>query len=594
MKFGYIKRQSSSSMLQAEQVSKSYSGEVIFQGVSFTLQKGEKCALVGRNGSGKTTLFRILKGEESPDSGTVSYPKGYKMGFLDQHTQFKAPTAWEEALRDLPPTKPEHEVESILYGLGFDDELLSRAPELLSGGYHLRLKLAKVLAQEPNCLLLDEPTNYLDILSLRWLERYLKNWKGECLLISHDRDFLNGLVNYTMGIHRKTLKRVAGGLENFYEKIVEEEEIHEKARVGFEKKKDHLEDYIRRFGAKASKATQAQSKAKALDKIPSLTKLSSLANLSFHFEYTPFFGKKLISLDKLSYSYDEETPLIQNISLEVEQGKKIAIIGKNGMGKSTLLKLIEGELTPKQGTYTRSDSVKMGTFGQTHILHLDLKRTVEEEISAANTKLPYGAVRSICGQMMFSQDAAKKRISLLSGGEKSRVLLGRILATQTNCLLLDEPTHHLDLESIEGLMQAIDSYEGSVVLVTHSEWLLDRLNPDILVIFEDNKQRVFLGNYTEFLEKEGWKETSSKKPIKKVSTPTKKSSKPLEREIAQLEKAIESAESNIVELEFKLAKAYEDNLPTQITELSCLVSKVEKEIETLYHILSQKYQESEK
>ncbi len=578
-------------MLQVENLSKSYGGTPLFQKVSFTLQKGEKCALVGRNGSGKTTLFRILKGEESADSGSISLPKGYKLGFLDQHTHFKAPTVWEEALRDLPPTKPEHEVESVLFGLGFDENLLNQAPELLSGGYHLRLKLAKVLSQEPNCLLLDEPTNYLDIVSLRWLEKHLRNWKGECLLISHDRDFLNGLVDYTMGIHRKTLKRVAGGLEEFYQKIVEEEEIHEKTRQTVEKKKEHLEDYIRRFGAKASKATQAQSKAKALDRLPSLSKLAALENLSFHFEYTPFFGKKMITLDHVSYAYDEAVPLIQDVSLEIEQGKKIAIIGKNGMGKSTLLKLIGGEIAPQKGTYTCSDALRMGSFGQTHILHLDLTRTIEEEIAASNTNLAYGTVRAICGQMMFSQDSAKKKISLLSGGEKSRVLLGKILATKTNLLLLDEPTHHLDLESIEGLMQALDEYEGSIVLVTHSEWMLERLNPDILVVFEDGKQRIFLGNYLEFLEKEGWKEPSSKKAKKKEAL-VKKSpgTKPIEKEIAQLEKSIEDAEARITKLEEDLAKAYETG-STQTSELSAQILKVEKEIEDLYHTLSQKYQE---
>ncbi len=577
-------------MLQVENLSKSYTGSLLFQNVSFTIQKGEKCAIVGRNGSGKTTLFRILKGEESQDGGTISLPKGYKMGFLDQHTHFKAPTVWEEALRELPPTKPEHEVESVLFGLGFDDHLLHQAPELLSGGYHLRLKLAKVLCQEPNCLLLDEPTNYLDILSLRWLERHLKNWKGECLIISHDRDFLNGLVNYTMGIHRNTLKRVAGGLEQFYAKIVEEEELHEKARQTIEKKKEHLEDYIRRFGAKASKATQAQSKAKALDKLPSLSKLAALDNLSFHFEYTPFFGKKLITLDHVSYAYDEKVPLIQDVSLEIEQGKKIAIIGKNGMGKSTLLKLIEGAITPNSGTYTRSDAVRMGTFGQTHILHLDLTRTIEEEIGASNTNLAYGAVRAICGQMMFSQDSAKKRISLLSGGEKSRVLLGKILATKTNLLLLDEPTHHLDLESIEGLMGAIDEYEGSVVLVTHSEWMLERLNPDILVVFENGKQKIFLGNYLEFLEKEGWKETTSKKKDKKGPPPKKPSSNPLEKEIAQIEKSIEESENKLTELENDLAKAYETSSSDLIAKLPSQILELQNKIDDLYHVLSQKYQ----
>jgi ATP-binding cassette subfamily F protein 3 len=577
-------------MLQVENLSKSYSGTLLFGKVSFTIQKGEKCAIVGRNGSGKTTLFRILKGEESQDGGTISLPKGYKLGFLDQHTHFKAPTVWEEALRELPPTKPEHEVESVLFGLGFDDHLLHQAPELLSGGYHLRLKLAKVLCQEPHCLLLDEPTNYLDILSLRWLEKHLKNWKGECLIISHDRDFLNGLVNYTMGIHRNTLKRVAGGLEQFYAKIVEEEEIHEKTRQTVEKKKEHLEDYIRRFGAKASKATQAQSKAKALDKLPSLSKLAALDNLSFHFEYTPFFGKKLITLDHVSYAYDEKVPLIQDVMLEIEQGKKIAIIGKNGMGKSTLLKLIEGAIDPNKGTYTRSDAVRMGTFGQTHILHLDLTRTIEEEIGAANTNLAYGAVRAICGQMMFSQDSAKKRISLLSGGEKSRVLLGKILATRTNLLLLDEPTHHLDLESIEGLMQAIDAYEGSVVLVTHSEWMLERLNPDLLVVFEEGKQKIFLGNYLEFLEKEGWKEPTSKKKDKKGPSPKKPSSNPLEKEIAQVEKSIEDTESKLTRLESDLAKAYETSASDMIAKLPPQILELQNRIDDLYHILSLKYQ----
>lgn len=578
-------------MLQADKLSKSYSGDLLFQNISFTLQKGEKCAFVGRNGSGKTTLFRILKGEEMPDSGTVSYPKGYKLGFLDQHTHFKASTVLEEALRGLPDHVPQHEVESILFGLGFNDTLLDQPPSTLSGGYHLRLKLAKVLAEQPNCLLLDEPTNYLDILSMRWLEKYLKHWKGECLLISHDRDFLNGLVDHTMGIHRKTLKKIPGGLEKFYEKILEEEEIYEKTRASLEKKKEHLEDYIRRFGAKASKATQAQSKAKALNKIPSLSKLAELENLSFHFEYTPFMGKKMVSLENISYAYEKDTPLIQNVSLEIENGKKIAIIGKNGMGKSTLLKLIGGELIPLEGKYSKSDSVKMGSFGQTHISHLDLEKTIEEEIASANSNLAYGAVRSICGQMMFSQDSAKKKISLLSGGERSRVLLGKILATPTNFLLLDEPTHHLDLESIEGLMQSIDEYEGSTVLVTHSEWMLERFNPDLLVIFEDGKQRVFLGNYIEFLEKEGWKESPSKKQVKKEPPPKKPSTNPLEKEIAKLEAAIEASEKKLQELEAILAKAYEEGQTSKITELSSQIFHLQKEIEDLFSSLEQKYLE---
>lgn len=576
-------------MIQAENLSKSYCGVLLFDHVSFTLQKGEKCALVGRNGSGKTTLLKILKGEESFDSGSLCTPKGYKLGFLDQHTHFQAPTVWEEALRGLPDSKPPYEVESILFGLGFDDSLLQQPPSTLSGGYHLRLKLAKVLAEEPNCLLLDEPTNYLDILSLRWLERYLKNWKGECLLISHDRDFLNALATHTMGIHRKTLKKVSGGLEKFYEKVLEEEEVYEKTRQNMEKKKSHLEDYIRRFGAKASKASQAQSKAKALEKMPSLAKLAALENLSFEFAYTPFSGKKMIVLDHISYSYEGKSSLIQDVSLELMHGKKVAIIGKNGAGKSTLLKLIAGDLAPLQGSYSRVDSVKMGTFGQTHISTLDLEKTVEEEILSASPSLTYSAARAICGQMMFSQDSAKKKISLLSGGERSRVLLGKILATPSNVLLLDEPTHHLDLESIEGLMQAIDAYEGSVVLVTHSEWMLERMNPDLLIIFEEGKQRAFLGNYPEFLEKEGWKTQTSSPKVKSPPPPRPPSRKPLEKEIARLEQSIETKEIALKDIEEKLSAAYEKGSPSEALELSAKIPLLQKELEELYVQLEEKY-----
>lgn len=584
-------------LLQVEKLSKSYSGNLLFENVSFTLQKREKCALVGRNGSGKTTLFKILKGEESADEGRIILPKGYRLGFLDQHTQFKAPTVWEEALRDLPDSKPSYEIESVLFGLGFEEALLDSSPETLSGGYHLRLKLAKVLCQEPDCLLLDEPTNYLDILSLRWLEKHLRNWKGECLLISHDRDFLNGLVNYTMGIHRKSLKRIAGGLEKFYEKIVEEEEIHEKTRLNLDKKKQHLEDYISRFGAKASKATQAKSKEKALEKLPSLAKLAALDDLSFHFQYTPFSGKKIATLTDVSFSYQESTPLIQNISLDIEKGKRIAIIGKNGMGKSTLLKLVGGEIAPQRGEYSRSDQAKIGTFGQTHISHLDSNQTIEEEISSANPYLPYTQVRAICGQMMFSQDTAKKKISVLSGGEKSRVLLGKILATPTNFLLLDEPTHHLDLESIEALMEAIDLYEGTVVLVTHSEWMLERLNPDLLVVFKNNQQHLFLGNYLDFLEKEGWEDSprkeksEKKKPVIQDKGSPNKQLNSLQKESCIIETKIEALEAKKKEIEIQMENACIKRLSSKIAELSPLISSLQQEIESLYKSLENVYKQ---
>ena len=583
-------------MLQVDNLSKSYSADPIFEDVSFSLQKREICALVGRNGSGKTTLFKILKGEETSDSGRISLPKGYKLGFLEQHIHFSKDTVLEEALEG-PIQKEPYEVESILFGLGFDEKMLDSSPESLSGGYHLRLKLAKLLALQPDCLLLDEPTNYLDIAGLRWLENYLKSWKGECVLISHDRSFLDALVTHTMGLHRKKLKKYPGNTENFYQKIVEEEEIYEKTRLNMDKKKKHAEEYIERFGAKASKATQAKSKAKSLAKLPALAQLASIADLSFAFEYKPFNGKKMMTLEDVSFAYTPNIPLIQHVSLEVEKAKKIAIIGKNGMGKSTLLQLIAAELTPVSGTATKSDQAQIGYFGQTHISRLHNDQTIEDEISVANPKLNYTQVRTLCGHMMFPGDAAKKKISLLSGGEKSRVLLGKILATPTNLLLLDEPTHHLDIESIEALLEAIELFEGSVVLVTHSEEMLKRIELDYLIICEKNRQEIFLGSYVEFLEKDGWNDSFQEKPAKKSKEPKQpplkdksKDSKALENEISLLEKKIEIEEKKLLELEASLSHACEKKLVSKIEELSLLSTKVKKEAEALYKKLEELYQ----
>jgi ATP-binding cassette subfamily F protein 3 len=582
-------------MLQVENLSKSYSTELLFDDVSFTLQKGEKCALIGRNGSGKTTLFKILKKEEEPDSGRIILPKGYKLGFLEQHIQFTEETTLDEALKG-PIQKAPHEVESILFGIGFQKEQLESHPSLLSGGYHLRLKLAKLLSEEPNCLLLDEPTNYLDIGGLRWLENYLKTWKGECILISHERSFLDPLVNYTMGLHRKKLKRYQGDTENFYEKILEEEQLHEKTRVKLDKKKAHLEKFIQKFGAKATKASQAQSKAKVLAKIPPLAQLAALEDLSFSFSYLPFHGKKMATLEEVSFSYEPEIPLLQNVSLEIEKGKKIAIIGKNGMGKSTLLQLIGNLLTPTSGTITRSAQAQIGYFGQTHIDRLSGEKTIEEEIASSNPDLTYTEVKGLCGHMMFSGDAAKKKISLLSGGERSRVLLGKILAGESNLLLLDEPTHHLDIESIEALLEAIAIFEGTVILVTHSEEMLKKMETDILIICAKEKQHVFLGTYEEFLEKKGWDQIDEKVVTpKKAKAPTLKCSEKtkIQTQISSLEKKIELAEQKHKELEALLLKACEKNILAEIQELSTKSEQLQNEISGLYEALDILYKSAE-
>lgn len=566
-------------MIQFDDVSLSFAGKPLFEGVSFTLQKGERCALVGRNGSGKSTIFKIIAKEMEPDSGAVSIPRGYRIGYLQQHIQFTKPTLLEEAATGLPIGEEEmvYKAEKILLGLGFTVEDFDRSPSQFSGGYALRLHLAKVIISEPDCLLLDEPTNYLDILSIRWLSQFLMRWPGEFILISHDRDFLDQVCTHTMGLHRNEIRKFKGNTIHYFEKILVEEELHEKTRLKVEKKRAHAEQFVERFGAKATKAAQAQSRLKMLEREPTLEKLNALSSLDFSFNAAPFFGEKMLEAQNLSFSYTEE-PLIQHVSFLMGKRERIGIIGKNGRGKSTLLRLINSELKPNSGNLFTSENCKIGYFGQTHIERLKSTHTIEEEISLANPLLSYTQTKAISGLMMFSGDDSLKTMSQLSGGEKSRVLLGKILAKPCNLLLLDEPTHHLDIESIEALIDALEDFPGSVIIVTHSELILRRLNLSQIIICNRNSQTTFLGNYDEFLEKIGWEEEEEKPtPVKKGPPPKKEKS--VEREIKKVEEQIQIFEQ-------QLAKNVEVlNQNPRSLDLARTIEEQQKKIDQLYREL---------
>lgn len=540
-------------MVQLNDISLSFGGHTLFDEVSFTLQKGERCGLVGKNGSGKSTLFRLIDKEMEPDNGTISIPKNYRIGYLTQHIHFTEATLLEEAATGLQPHEKDHlyKAEKILFGLGFTQDDLYAPLDSFSGGYHLRLHLAKVLISEPDCLLLDEPTNYLDILSIRWLSNFLKKWQGEFILITHDREFMDSVSTHTIGIHRGKVKKIKGSSIDFFQQILLEEEILEKTREKIEKKKAHLQNFIDRFGAKASKASQAQSKKKMLEREPTLEKLNALSNLSFSFHEANFPGKKMLDANGVYFSYTEE-PIIEDVSLEVEKGERIAIIGKNGRGKSTFLKLLCKELSPKEGTVNHSENIRLGYFGQTHIDRLHKEHTIEEEIATANPALTYTEIKGIAGVMMFSGSLSEKPISVLSGGEKSRVLLGKIVAKPCNILFLDEPTHHLDIESIEALIDALEDFTGTVVIVTHTELILRRLNLDKIILCEEAKQTVFLGNYDEFLEKIGWEEEKKGSSKKEQPKPRKERADFVNKRAAALrpiEKEIEDNESRLARLE---------------------------------------------
>lgn len=504
-------------MIQFEEVSLAFSGHSLFQGVSFSLQKGERCGLVGRNGSGKSTLFRLVNGEVEADRGRITVSKNYRIGTLKQHLQFSRDTLLEEAATGLPEAQADHlyKAEKILFGLGFTESDLDRHPRDFSGGFQLRLHLAKVLISDPDCLLLDEPTNYLDLPSIHWLRTFLSRWHGEFILISHDRDFMDSVTTHMIGIHREKVRKLPGSSLDFFQQILLEEEVHEKTRIKGEKKRAHLQSYIDRFGAKASKAAQAQSKKKMLAREPILEALNRLAELSFSFREAPCPSKKMLEAKHLRFSFNQD-PLVDDFSLEIARGERVAFIGKNGRGKSTLLRLLGSDLMPQEGSLQFSQHTQIGYFGQTHIDRLNPTHTIEQEISLANPSLNFHEVKTVAGLMMFSGALSAKSISVLSGGEKSRVLLAKIIAQPCNLLLLDEPTHHLDIESIEALIDALEDFSGALVLVTHSELILRRLPLDKIVLCEEGRQTVFLGNYDEFLKAIGWEKESKKASVRET------------------------------------------------------------------------------
>lgn len=594
-------------MISFDNVSKSYGGQVLLDDASFRINKGERVGLVGRNGHGKTTVFRMLIGEETPDSGQISSPKRYTLGHLKQHLDFTEATVIDEGCKGL---RPEDEgqnwkVEKILFGLGFTDDDMYRSPSEFSGGYQVRLDLAKVLVSEPNMLLLDEPTNYLDITSVRWLEGFLKGWKGELILITHDRSFMDAVVTHTVAIHRKKTRKIEGDTGKLYEQISTEEEIYEKTRQNEEQKRKDIEAFVTRFKSKASLASRAQSRVKMLEKMGSRAKLEDIKDLDFAFRYKHYEGKTALNAKNISFGYDKGNPLIKDFSVNITTGEKVCIVGKNGKGKTTLLKLLASETAPDSGEVYYGPGIERGFYEQTNIKTLDDKRTIEEELIQTAPDVERQRARNIAGIMMFEGDSALKKIGVLSGGEKSRVMLGKLLAKQLNFLMLDEPTNHLDMQSCDSLLEALEDFPGTLLLITHNEMFLHTL-ADRLIVFKNNGISLFNGTYAEFLEKEGWDEDDEfEKPKKKVTAAGKLTKKelrkrrsdllsekskvvgPLEKKVHDTEGEIEVCEKRASELHKLLIEASEKGEADKIASLSKELTDTEGRIEKLFTALEQ-------
>jgi ATP-binding cassette subfamily F protein 3 len=544
-------------VIQVIDLAKGFGTQLLFQNIGFTIGKGERLGLVGRNGSGKTTLFKILLGEESPDAGDVVIPKNYHIGTLKQHLQFSHSTILDECMTALKGDAQfdQYKVEKMLHGLGFKTEDFQRPPSDFSGGYQIRLNLAKVLLGDPDCLLLDEPTNYLDIVSMRWLSKFLRSFRGELVIITHDRGFMDEVTTHTMGIWRHKVVKIKGNSEKYFEQILAEEEMYEKTRQNSEKKRKDLEEFVARFKAKASKATQAQSRMKLLEKMPELDALAMVSTLDFEFNYKECPGKTLMDVKDLSFGYSDSN-LFQSVYLPIMRGDKIAIIGKNGKGKSTLLNLLAGDLEPRTGEISSNINLLIGHFGQTNINRLNMENTIEEEVGSVDSTLGQQRVRSICGTMMFTGDLAKKKIKVLSGGERARVLIAKLLAKPCNLLLLDEPTNHLDQESVESLTLELQNYPGAVVIVTHSESMLREVATK-LIVFHHGKVEYLSETYDDFLKKIGWEEEEEVPPNRTEEKLSRQEVKRLRseliiergRELGPLKKRMENLEKNIYSFE---------------------------------------------
>ena len=601
-----------STMLQAANITVSFGNHLLFDDVGFTIGRGEKVGLVGRNGSGKTTLLRLVSGRMEADSGSIVKPRDYRVGIMEQELVYTRDTALDEACLALRPEQQDDRwvAEKVLSGLGFSVEQFQSDPRELSGGFQVRLKLACTLIAGGDILLLDEPTNYLDIVSIRWLERFLREWAGELLLITHDRSFMDSVVTHTMMIHRKRIKKVAGDTTKIYDQVAKEEEIYEKTRINDDRKRQEIEVFINRFRAKATLAKLVQSRIKSLQKKVQLDKLQRIETLDFSFRSKPVAAKYLLHAHGIGYAYESTHTLFKDFALSIGRHDRIGVIGKNGKGKSTLLSVLAGELELQHGSLRLHPATDIGYFGQMKVGLLHEDYTVAEELGSGASGMTNRDIMDVCGAMMFGGELSEKRIAVLSGGEKSRVMLGKLLLDEANLLILDEPTNHLDMESCDSLMSAIDRFDGAVMIATHNEMFLHSLTTR-LVVFDGSRTFIFEGSYQEFLDRHGWEDElgeSQSEPrdtgggqrqknrrIKRAEIIAERSRtlKPIHDHIHELENRIEETEKLLDRNNNDLIAASASGESAAIQRLSVENHRLKAEAEELYALLEKRLHESE-
>jgi len=580
-------------MIHIHNLEKFFGHQTLFDEVNLTINAKEKIGLIGRNGTGKSTFLKILLGEEGAQSGEIKLPQGFRIKALEQNLSFSEPTILAQVAAGLPPEShgEQWKAKSILMGLGFTVEDFSRPPSEFSSGYQIRIRLAEALVAESDLLLLDEPTNYLDILSLRWLERFLRGWKGNFILVTHDRHFMEQVVTHSIIIHRGKMRKMKGGPKKLMDQIALEERVQEKTRQNQVKKQGKTQEFIRNFRAGARSAGLVQSRIKSLAKQKIGTKLAKLPQIKFNFRTEPFKSNTMLQAEELEFAYTPDEKSIDNFSLNILPGDKIAIVGPNGKGKSTLLRLLTARLKPQSGKLIHHNKLQVGYFGGDTKQQLSDEKTILEELITlpdVNEK----QVRSVCAALLFTGQHAKKKIRSLSGGEKSRVCLGKVLLYKNHLLALDEPTSHLDMESCEALTESLKKFEGAVIFVSHDEAMLSQV-ANRLIVFDGGKIQVLEKTYDEFLASGGWHDeqddffkraeplSESKKSYieaKKI----KKETRLREKRLEKIEKELERLEKEKIENESQLQEACLNRETSKIKLLGQACKVIYDEIEGLY------------
>ncbi|WP_270234885.1 ribosomal protection-like ABC-F family protein [Staphylococcus warneri] len=629
-------------LLQLNDISKSFDGEDIFTNVDFEVKTGERIGVVGRNGAGKSTLMKIIAGVEDYDSGHISKIKNLKMGYLTQQmtldsnaTVFeemskpfehiknmelliKQETDWLAAHADAydTPTYQAHmekyeslsnqfeqlegyqydsKIKTVLHGLNFNEDDFNKPINDFSGGQKTRLSLAQMLLNEPDLLLLDEPTNHLDLETTKWLEDYLRYFKGAIVIISHDRYFLDKIVTQVYDVALGSVKRYIGNYEQF---IQQRDKYYEKRMQEYEKQQEEikrLETFVEKNITRASTSGMAKSRRKTLEKIQRIDKPmidARSANIQFGFDRNT--GNDVMHIKQLEIGYND-TPITKPINMEVSKGDHIAIIGPNGVGKTTLIKTIAQRQRQLGGEVTFGANLKIGYYDQKQA-EFKSNKTILDYVWDQYPNMNEKDIRAVLGRFLFVQDDVKKIINDLSGGEKARLQLALLMLQRDNVLILDEPTNHLDIDSKEMLEQALEHFAGTIIFVSHDRYFINQLANKVFDLDHDGG-KMYLGDYQYYIEKteeaaalkakaESEIESTNNPSTKQRSTSSyenqkqrRREQRKIEREIEQREAIIESCEAKIEDIDYQLTQPDVYSDPIKSNELAELKSNTEQELE---------------